>query len=615
MTSAAPLVSDEELEKLLEEREEAERREAEEAARELQAGPCPACGGRLEARALPSVVRPLVRRAPLVCGDCGLRAPALPTAAGWLLAMVVSALLAAGGMSMIFSAQRLDPGSQQKVVFLVGSLLFGGGLFVGYGVHGAGNVKSLSRRILLRKREAEAARRGKGAAGAEGSVAAAEPTWFQENLEAVVVAIVLALIIRHFVMEAFVIPTGSMAPTLLGDHFVVTCPNCGNEFSVGKNSLDLARESSEEIRAYCPLCERTSSYRVTKNDVIGGHKILVNKFLYDLRPPERYEVIVFKFPKHPWRNYIKRLIGLPGETIQIRNGDVYADGKLARKPDRVQDSVWIPFYDAARRRKEGAPLWRPLAEGVEPPQVWRADVDGLRIEAHPERVEGAPLTWSVFQREVHDAYGYNRRGRDVNAVVSDVRLRVRVTPQPGAVCRLAIVESSEDDRGRTYDRIVAGLFRVRGEGESGLEVDGELQARCEGFAGLEPGVATELTLAYADDRARLQVNGRTVLAWDDPFAPSVTRDVAVRLGAEGAPVLFERPRLDRDIYYIRSRGGEFDPGAQPVRVPEHSYFVMGDNSPNSEDGRVWGFVHEGNLIGRAFLVFWPISPFEVKLIR
>jgi hypothetical protein len=42
---------------------------------------------------------------------------------------------------------------------------------------------------------------------------------------------------------------------------------------------------------------------------------------------------------------------------------------------------------------------------------------------------------------------------------------------------------------------------------------------------------------------------------------------------------------------------------------------MGDNSPNSQDGRNWGFVHEGHLIGRAFLVFWPIAPNQVKLIR
>ena len=54
---------------------------------------------------------------------------------------------------------------------------------------------------------------------------------------------------------------------------------------------------------------------------------------------------------------------------------------------------------------------------------------------------------------------------------------------------------------------------------------------------------------------------------------------------------------------------------EAVKVPEQAYFAMGDNSPNSEDGRSWGFVPQGNMIGRAFMVFWPIRPFEVKFIR
>ena len=89
----------------------------------------------------------------------------------------------------------------------------------------------------------------------------------------------------------------------------------------------------------------------------------------------------------------------------------------------------------------------------------------------------------------------------------------------------------------------------------------------------------------------------------------------MRLSAAGADVLFEHVRIDRDLYYVGSTGSQFDPAAGPVQVPKNSYFAMGDNSPNSADGREWGFVHEGNLIGRAFVVFWPISPFELKFIR
>ncbi|MGH9361738.1 MAG: S26 family signal peptidase, partial [Thermoanaerobaculia bacterium] len=55
----------------------------------------------------------------------------------------------------------------------------------------------------------------------------------RENLEAVAVAVVLALIIRHFSVEAFEIPTGSMAPTLYGIHAWAQCPNCDTDFNLG----------------------------------------------------------------------------------------------------------------------------------------------------------------------------------------------------------------------------------------------------------------------------------------------------------------------------------------------------------------------------------------------
>jgi signal peptidase I len=96
----------------------------------------------------------------------------------------------------------------------------------------------------------------------------------REYIEAMVVAIVLALIIRTLVVQAFKIPSGSMLQTLqIGDH------------------------------------------------------ILVNKFIYTFTDPERGDIIVFKYPEDKTRDFIKRVIGLPGETIEVKNRVVYIDGK------------------------------------------------------------------------------------------------------------------------------------------------------------------------------------------------------------------------------------------------------------------------------------------------
>jgi signal peptidase I len=106
-----------------------------------------------------------------------------------------------------------------------------------------------------------------------------------EYIEAIIIAIILAFIIRKFVIQAYKIPSGSMLETLqIGDH------------------------------------------------------ILVNKFIYYLKEPERGDIIVFKYPKDKKRDFIKRLIGLPGETIEIRDKRVFINGKPL-------DESYIEFKD------------------------------------------------------------------------------------------------------------------------------------------------------------------------------------------------------------------------------------------------------------------------------
>ena len=76
----------------------------------------------------------------------------------------------------------------------------------------------------------------------------------------------------------------------------------------------------------------------------------------------------------------------------------------------------------------------------------------------------------------------------------------------------------------------------------------------------------------------------------------------------------ESIRVWRDIYYIpRCRQGIWN----GIQLGEGEYFAMGDNAPSSSDGRYWGSIPEGNLMGKAFVVFWPAWPanFQCKFIR
>ena len=114
---------------------------------------------------------------------------------------------------------------------------------------------------------------------------------FREYLESIVVAVILALFIRTFAVQAFKIPTGSMEPNLLiGDHLLV-------------NKL-----------------------------VYSGSFGPLEDTLFGKRPIERGHVVVFKFPEDPTRDFIKRVIGLPGETVEIRGRQVTVNGRTLDEP-------------------------------------------------------------------------------------------------------------------------------------------------------------------------------------------------------------------------------------------------------------------------------------------
>ncbi|HYT73450.1 MAG TPA: signal peptidase I [Vicinamibacterales bacterium] len=113
----------------------------------------------------------------------------------------------------------------------------------------------------------------------------------REYFESIVIAVILALFVRTWVVQAFKIPTGSMENNLLiGDHLLV------NKFTFGPTPLAIGR-------AVLPV-----------------------------RSIRRGDVIVFKYPDEPDRDFIKRVIGLPGETVELRNKKVYVNGKALDEP-------------------------------------------------------------------------------------------------------------------------------------------------------------------------------------------------------------------------------------------------------------------------------------------
>jgi signal peptidase I len=231
----------------------------------------------------------------------------------------------------------------------------------------------------------------------------------RETIESILVAVMLALLFKAFEAEAFVIPTGSMAPTLQGQHKDVTCPECGFSYRVNASAEARAPVSIKETT--CPICRYSQRINAQKNpnqDTFSGDRILVSKFAYDIAEPDRWDVIVFRYPNNAKQNYIKRLAGLPGEDLLIESGNLYvwnppadapdalpgdrSEFTIVRKPPRkllaMVQLVDDTHYLAPALVKVGWPLrWEEWSQPGEQ-QSWQADLSTgsphYSIESSPE---------------------------------------------------------------------------------------------------------------------------------------------------------------------------------------------------------------------------------------
>ena len=518
----------------------------------------------------------------------------------------------------------------------------------------------------------------------------AELRSIRDTVESIGVAIILAFVLRAFWIEAFVIPTGSMAPRLMGQHWQVQCPVCGYEYAYGLPKEErgvLGRRTAHVPEgATCPNC----GYRFADSDrrlyFDNGDRVLVMKYLYRLREPRPWDVVVFKNPQNNRENYIKRLIGLPGETIEIVGGNVFVGAsrhgpfRIRRKPARVQEAMWQVVYDNdyqpdGRKLPAGrAPAWWPPQSGRWGPP----DCGGRRFRYRG----GEPGRLALDTREVTflPRYGYNRDGNsrrdwdEAKDVCTDLRLSFTFVPKDASARAAAVLSA--------YGHWFRG--ELCADGAVALAYHGPAASGMPGWrpwvagrvAPLRAGCGVDVALVHVDFAVQLWVDGRKVLeapegeyplSYDSlkrlMLGPERVDRPDVQVEASGGPADLLHLQVMRDVYYttptidvdevdwasvgrngqeyLRSRGlspngGGRIPGwattGHPIVLAEHrdepdlaEFFVLGDNSPQSLDGRSWttvaptlrltdarggpvyqfGTVPRYNLIGKAVFVYWP----------
>jgi len=529
----------------------------------------------------------------------------------------------------------------------------------------------------------------------------------RETIESVVIAFVLAFLFRTFEAEAFVIPTGSMAPTLMGRHKDLVCPKCGYPYQAGaseevdrnENPRGKEWESGWKIASCtCPMCRYTADLDPgnlkSKKDKdfpsyppsYKGDRILVGKFPYEFQDPRRWDVVVFKFPGDAPTNYIKRLIGLPGETIRIQHGDIWvlsAEEKqrggekfqIARKPPDKLLAMLQPVFDndyMPEIAKCGWPArWTPQAVAdASAAGAWRSDdsatfsTDGTAAGENWLRYHHLVPSYGQWQELGSPRF----QARDVQPqLIKD--FTAYDTSQIGAVSAAApaprpdmlglnwvgdlaleCTADVESDAGQLAFELRKGgrRFQCRidlATGRATLSISGpdRKQFQPTALTNLRGKGRHNLIFSNCDNELLLWVDG-SVVSFDGPTAyddlgnaqPDAADFAPVGVASVGAEVRISRLRVLRDLYYIavRDRAGNqyisdyeslsfdgYDASDAPIwrhgaqrhvdfLLKADQFFMLGDNSASSQDGRLWGpeyWVSRELLIGKALFIYWPHS--------
>jgi len=557
----------------------------------------------------------------------------------------------------------------------------------------------------------------------------------RETIESIVVAFAMALLFRAFEAEAFVIPTGSMAPTLMGRHKDLVCDSCGVAYRVGCSAeeddqsqglrMELSRleQEGERLRSIvdssrssprekddarrrltdlereggpisqrrsrlesklvavgtCPNCGLPVEFLEEQGEGLAynprypsfnGDRILVNKVAYDFSDPDRWDVVVFRYPEDAKVNYIKRLIGLPGETVSIAAGDIWtsregAAPRIARKPDDKLVAMLQCVHDAdhipEKLIQSGWPsAWSDWSLPKDKKR-WQADDDGrsYTVDCQGEQTATMRFRHMVPTAEqwesVHD--GESVDGMAQPSLITDFQPYNALPSRPHWVSDLAVetVVTSHSETGQiTLELIEAGeAHRCTfdfSNGEVAVVRAGQSPTDASMVRSSIKGEGTWTVLfANIDDQLSLYVDGNRIdigtsvdLEQDiqdalrskpvetlvEPGNATLSDVSPAGIMSSGAHVTVAGMRVLRDVYYLTTvmgvRLGEFyEKERLDFPLEQGQFFMLGDNSAASKDSRLWMDGHHVDrhlLIGEAMVVFWPHAvpaswAFPVKIGR
>lgn len=157
--------------------------------------------------------------------------------------------------------------------------------------------------------------------------------------------LVIAFGLRTVVLETFYIPTNGMAPTIAGVHRFGICPHCGERVFVSTSTGLDGQLNSENTQGICESCWKSVDALDIDAKVILGDRFISNK----LCRPKRWDAVTFYAPNAPGVLYVQRIVGLPGETVLIKGGQILINGVPQFPPSGLDHLLYADSEEMSAR--------------------------------------------------------------------------------------------------------------------------------------------------------------------------------------------------------------------------------------------------------------------------
>ncbi|MCY4160847.1 MAG: signal peptidase I [Flavobacteriaceae bacterium] len=391
-----------------------------------------------------------------------------------------------------------------------------------------------------------------------------------ETFSSIVFAVIVATIVHNYFIQPYIIPTGSLEKSLLvGDFLLVSKFHYGSRIPTTAVSLPLVHDT-------LPLVKKRSYLKNPQYPYLR---------LPRLQKIQRNDIVVFNWPADTVRrffvaetrvnkpldkksNYVKRCVGIPGDTLEIINGFVHIDDKKNKLPDRAKIQLPYQLYNS---------------NGVSSKNLVEKKITGFNRKYRIDNI--TPNSFKAIQSEI--LYTTGSSYSDLTVVTSEKGLSAQLVSSLGL-------------QGKEILERVKTVF-------------------------LTPEEAQTLTKVQWLDSIKQKINtekrpntsffpNKIPFAWnEDNFGPIIIpkKGETITLTSENRPLYkkliidYEHNTLESGDFGFRINGLITD----QYTFKQNYYWMMGDNRHKSEDSRFWGFVPEDHIVGKPIFIWFSIENF------